>query len=129
MSAQDQPAPTGQNLEEVRKRLLRLARKKGCCQISRPPDRPSDWKPEEIRQEDGCGLTRPQAWFLIEEWLESCELALVRLDKPLGKVAYAFEALYCKQRVYVKLEIADGDRLLYGRSFHLSKSAQEPAPK
>jgi hypothetical protein len=65
---------------------------------------------------------------LIEEWLGGgCELFPVRLDKPPGKVAYAFEKLYCEQRVYVKLEIADGDRVLYGRSFHLSRTAQEPA--
>jgi hypothetical protein len=129
MSPEGQPRPTGQNLEEVRKRLLRLVRKKGCCQVSRPPERPSDWKPDEIRQEDRCALARPQAWFLIAEWLEEdCELFLVQLDKPPGKVAYAFEKLYCNQRVYVKLEIADGDRVLYGRSFHLSRSAQEPPP-
>ena len=126
MSPEGQPPPPGQNLEEVRKRLLRLVGKKGCREVSRPPDRPSDWKPEEIRQEDGCGLTRHHAWFLIEAWLEEgCELCCVHLDKPPGKVAYAFEKVYCNQRVYVKLEIADGDRVLYGRSFHLSKSARE----
>jgi hypothetical protein len=106
-----------------------LVKKKGCRQVSRPPDRPSVWKPEEIRQEDGCALTGPQAWFLIEEWLEEgCEISVVPLDKPPGKIAYAFERLYCNQRVYVKLEIADGDRWLYGRSFHLSTHAQAPAP-
>jgi hypothetical protein len=129
MSVEDQPQPTGQSLEEVRKRLLRLVKKKGCRQIGTPPDRPSDWKPEEIRQEDGCALTRPQAWFLIEQWLEEeCEVSLVRLDKPPGRIAHAFEKRYCNQRVYVKLEIADGDRVLYGRSFHLSTHAPAPPP-
>ncbi len=128
MAPEGESRPTGQNLEDVRKRLLRLVGKKSCRQVSKPPDRPSDWKPEEIRQEDGCALTRLQAWFLIAEWLEEgCELFPVPLDKPPGKIAYAFEKVYCNQCVYVKLEIADGDRVLYGRSFHLSKSAQEPA--
>ncbi len=130
MSGEQPSEPlTGEKHEDVRKRLLRLVKKKGCRQVSKPPDRPSDWKPDEIRQEDGCSVARPHAWSLIEEWLdEECELYLVRLDKPAGKVGYAFEKLYCNQRVYVKLEIGPGDRLLYGRSFHLSTKALRPSP-
>jgi hypothetical protein len=110
----------GPNLEEVRKRLLRLASAKGKRKIGTPPDRPSDWRPAEVRQADGCGFTEPAAWDLIIELLGGgCELCPVRLEKPRGRVAYSITVqLPHGVWVYIKLEIGDGDRWIYGRSFH-----------
>jgi hypothetical protein len=118
------PAPdvedSGPNLEEIRKRLLRLASTRGKRKIGTPPDRPSDWRPAEVRQADGCGFTDPGAWELIIELLTAgCELQLVHLERPRGKVAYSMTTqLPHSVWVYVKLEIGDGDRWIYGRSFH-----------
>jgi hypothetical protein len=125
MSPEGQPAP-GQNLEEVRKRLLRLVPKKGCRILYSP----SVWNPGEVRGPDGLGVTERGAWELLEEWLaeESCMLKaeILKKGKDCGKIAYWFEKTYCNQPVYVKLRITDGDRVVYGISFHISRFTKLP---
>jgi hypothetical protein len=94
MSPEGQPPPTGQNLEEVRKRLLRLVRKKGCRYLYSP----SVWNPKEVWDAGGCAVTEPGAWLLVEEWLDddACRLTAVPIEKGkyCGKDACWFEKMY-----------------------------------
>jgi hypothetical protein len=66
-------------------------------------------------------LTPPRAWDILIEELESgVVIETITLDQPPGKTGYVLNLNLAGQAVYVKLEIADGDRAIYLRSYHLS---------
>ncbi len=49
---------------------------------------------------------------------EACSFQEVTLKKPPNKVGCVMIEELGDQRVYIKLEIGEGDRYIYGRSFH-----------
>jgi hypothetical protein len=48
----------------------------------------------------------------------AAEFKSVLLDKPSGKVGYVAVYRQGEHAIYIKLEIGDGDRCIFGRSFH-----------
>jgi hypothetical protein len=64
-------------------------------------------------------MTSLGAWEFILERLEAnCALQEVELKKPPNKVGYVMIERLGDQRIYIKLEIGEGDRYVFGRSFH-----------
>jgi len=99
-----------------------LVREKKKRVIPRPPSRPVDVRFSEIRDPlfNVC-LTPPRAWDLLIEALETGVLIeTVALDVPAGAKGYVILFRVGDQEVYVKLEIGDGDRQIFLRSYHLS---------
>jgi hypothetical protein len=106
----------------LRERLLRLLLQKSKRIIPRPPARPVDVRFSEIQDPllNVC-LTPPRAWDLLIEALEAgVGIDTIALDIPTGKEGHVVVFSVGKQEVYVKLEIGDGDRHIYLRSYHLS---------
>jgi hypothetical protein len=66
-------------------------------------------------------LTPPRAWELLTEALEAgVSIDTVDLDVPAGAKGYVVYFRVGGQEVYVKVEIGDGDRQIFLRSYHLS---------
>jgi hypothetical protein len=108
--------------DPLRERLLRLLREKRKRAIPRPPARPVDVRFSEIRDPlfDVC-LTPPRAWEILIEALEDgVPIETIDLDIPAGAKGYVMVFPVGGQEVYVKLEIGDGDRQIFLRSYHLS---------
>ena len=100
-----------------------MVRQKSKRIIPRPPSRPVDIRLSEIRDPlfNVC-LTLPRAWELLIEALEAgVPIVTIDLDVPAGAKGYEVCFRGAAQEVYVKLEIGDGDRYIFLRSYHLSK--------
>jgi hypothetical protein len=70
----------------------------------------------------GVCLTPPRAWDLLIEALEAdVSIDTIALDVPAGKEGHVVVFKVGDQDVYVKLEIGDGDRQIFLRSYHLSE--------
>jgi hypothetical protein len=112
----------GAGPDPLRERLLRLLRQKSKRSIPRPPSRPVDIRFHEIRDPFlNVPLTAPAAWDLLIAELEAdAPITTIRLDVPEGKEGHVVTFAVGNQLVYVKLEIGDGDRVIYLRSYHLS---------
>jgi hypothetical protein len=106
----------------LRERLLRLLRQKSKRIIPRPPARPVDVRFSEIRDPLlDVRLTPPRAWELLLEALEGgAQIDTIALDVSAGKEGHVVVFAVGDQTVYVKLEIGDGDRATFLRSYHLS---------
>jgi hypothetical protein len=106
----------------LRERLLRLLRQKSKRISPRPPSRPVDVRFHEIRDPLlNVVLTPPRAWDLLIEALEAnVPIDTIVLDVPEGKEGHVVVFNVGEQLVYVKLEIGDGDRQIFLRSYHLS---------
>jgi hypothetical protein len=90
--------------------------------IPRPPARPVDVRFSEIRDPLlGVRLTPPRGWELLIEALEAgVPIEAIVLDVPPGKEGHVVIFEVADQVVYVKFEIADGDRAVFLLSYHLS---------
>ena len=88
------------------------------------PDRPTDWRPEQVRNLKAVlsnAFTDIAAWDLIATKLENGHpVETVELNRPPGKTGYVMKIDLGQERpVYVKLQLA-GKKVI-GRSFHYSE--------
>ena len=111
--------------EPTRHQLVVLARRKDARITDFSQDRPTDWRPGQVRNPAGLldtHFTDAAAWELIASRIEDGHaLEIVPLDKPRGATGYVMKiALEPEQpELYVKLQLASGK--IIGRSFHYSK--------
>ncbi len=108
------------NPDSIRDRLIRLIKQKSKRRTQWTRERPTEWQPEEIADPaTGMRMTSLGAWeFILERLEQNCSFQEVTLKKPPNKVGYVMIEELGDQRVYIKLEIGEGDRYIYGRSFH-----------
>jgi hypothetical protein len=108
--------------DPLRERLLRLLRQKSKRIIPRPPAHPVDVRFSEIRDPLlNVVLTPARGWDLLIEALEDgIPIDTIVLDVPPEKQGHVVVFNVGDQAVYVKLEIGDGDRQIFLRSYHLS---------
>ena len=111
--------------DEARHQLALLARRKRARVTEFSPERPTVWKPWEVRNPgSGETFTEAGAWEFIVACLEEGQaLKPVPLDHPPGKTGYAMTVPGGPGApdIYIKLELGSGKIL--GRSFHYSRSA------
>ncbi len=109
----------------IRHQLVVLARRGRARNTEFTRDRPTDWRPEQVRNPDGVldtHFTDASAWELIASKLEDEHpVEIVELRKPPGAKAYVMKIDIEPGRppLYVKLQLGSGQ--IIGRSFHYSK--------
>lgn len=109
----------------TRQRLAALARRRRTRVSSFTPDRPIDWRPEDVRRpgaEFDTHFEEDSAWRLIADRIEQGEpIEIVRLRQPKGGKGYVMKIDLEPDapKLYVKLEL--GPRRVIGRSFHYSE--------
>lgn len=109
----------------TRQRLAALARRRRTRVSSFTPNRPIDWRPEDVRRpgaEFDTHFEEDSAWRLIADRIEQGEpIEIVRLRQPKGVKGYVMKIDLEPDapRLYVKLEL--GSRKVIGRSFHYSE--------
>jgi hypothetical protein len=109
--------------EIVRRQLIALVRQKGKRKQEWSLERPSDWRPVDVRDEFGA-MTNLRAWQAILQWLEDgCAIVSKQMELPNGKSVWVHVMLgqLGDLKVYVKLEILGGGRFVFGWSFHPSE--------
>lgn len=111
--------------DSIRRQLIVLARR-GRSRITEfTRDRPTDWRPGQVRNPAGVldtHFTDASAWELIASKLEDGHLVeVVALDKPPGAKGYVMKIDIepGQPRLYVKLQLGSGK--IIGRSFHYSE--------
>src|SRR5262249_40155542 len=106
--------------DSVRRRLVRLIPQKSKKRARWNRHPPNEWQAETIVDPaTGMRMTSLGAWeFILERLEQNCSFREVPLDKPPDKVGYLMIEALGEQRIYIKLEIGEGDRWVYGRSFH-----------
>ena len=88
-------------------------------------DRPTDWRPGQVRNPHGLldtHFTDEAAWELIASRLEDDHpVEVMELRKPAGATGYVMkvEIEPGQPRLYVKLQLGSGK--IIGRSFHYSE--------
>ena len=88
-------------------------------------DRPTDWRPTEVRNPDGlldAHFTDSTAWELIAARLEvGAEVEVIELRQPPGAKGYVMKMELGTDvpKLYVKLQLGAGK--IIGRSFHYSE--------
>ena len=110
---------------ETRHQLVVLARRKQARVTEFSSDRPTDWRPGQVRNPAGLldtHFTDAAAWELIASRLEDGHpVETVELRQPAGATGYVMkidiEPGYLK--LYVKLQLGSGK--IIGRSFHYSE--------
>ena len=111
--------------ESIRRQLTVLARRSDARVTAFSADRPTDWRPGEIRNPDGIldtHFTDAAAWELIASRLETGHLVeIVELRKPPGAKGYVMkiDLEAGRPQVYIKLQLGSGQ--IIGRSFHYSE--------
>ena len=109
-------------MDEVRRELARMARRKELRIVQWTRVRPCEWRPMEvINPESGLPFTEVRAWEYIAELLHAGHpLEEVALDQPPGEVGYVLIVTLDPEvsALYIKLQFLHG-RVL-GRSFHYS---------
>lgn len=109
-------------LDEVRRELARLARRKDLRIVQWTRVRPCEWRPTEvINPGSGLPFTDVRAWEYIADLLDAGQpLEEVMLDQPPGEVAYVMIVILepYVPALYIKVQFVRG-RVL-GRSFHYS---------
>lgn len=115
--------------ESTRRQLIALAQRRFARTTEFSRDRPTDWRPGDVRNPDGeldpC-FTDEAALELIASRLEAGhDVETVELRKPAGATGYVMKIdIEPEQRpLYVKLQLGTGK--IIGRSFHYSKRGQE----
>ena len=110
---------------ETRRQLAMLARRNWARITEFRPERPTDWRPGQIRNPNGIldtHFTDASAWELIASKLEEGHpVEVVELRKPVGARGFVMkiELEPDRPRVYVKLQLGAGR--IVGRSFHYSE--------
>ena len=88
-------------------------------------DRPTDWRPGQVRNPNGrldTHFTDPTAWELIASKLEEGHaVETIQLEKPPGATGYVMKIDIepGQPLLYVKLQLGSGK--IIGRSFHYSE--------
>ncbi len=118
-------------LVSVRHQLVLLARRKRARVVEWSRDRPSDWRPQQIRDPaTGDFFTDAGAWHFIADLLESGHpIEEVSLRQPPGKLAYVMlvESTPGQPRIYIKLQLGSGS--VIARSFHYSAESKVDGKK
>ncbi len=111
--------------EATRHQLVVLARRKDARITGFSRDRPTDWRPGQVRNPTGLldpYFTEAAAWELIASRIEDGHpLESVRLDKPPGTTGYVMKIDLApgQLQLYVKLQLGSGK--IIGPSFHYSE--------
>ena len=114
-------APT----ESTRHQLATLARRSRARVTEFSRERPTNWRPGQVRNPDGVldtHFTDAAAWELIATCLENGHLIeQVELHKPRGATGYVMKIDLepGRSKLYVKLQLGSGK--IIGRSFHYSE--------
>lgn len=125
------PSQSGINLE-ARHQLITLARRSRARITEFRRDRPTDWRPKEVRNPDGLiapYFTDGDAWEFIASRLERGEqVQTIELDTPKGATGYVMiiDLEPNVPFVYVKLQLGSG--MVIGRSFHYSTHGRRRPP-
>ncbi len=111
--------------ESIRHQLVLLARRRKARVTEFRSDRPSDWRPGQVRNPNGVldsHFTDASAWEYIATKLENGHpVDAMRLDKPPGAKGYVMKIDIEPDmpQLYVKLQLGSGK--IIGRSFHYSE--------
>ena len=111
--------------DSIRHQLIVLARRSDARVDEFSRDRPTDWRPREVRNPAGTlwpYFTRTSAWELIADKLEDGhDVETIELQKPPGAKGYVMKINLepNKPYLYVKLQLGSGK--IIGRSFHYSE--------
>ncbi len=109
----------------IRKQLAILARKGKTRTTLFTNDRPTDWRPGQVRNPNGIlddYFTEAAAWEFIATNIESGHcVEVVELKKPAGAKGYVMKIDIEPEvpKLYIKLQLGSGK--IIGRSFHYSK--------
>ena len=109
-----------------RNELAALARRKSARITAFRRERPTDWRPSQVRNPNGlldAYFTDESAWDLIASKVEDegQPIEKVELNHPPGRTGYVMLIELggdAPAPLYVKLELGSGK--IYGRSFHYS---------
>jgi hypothetical protein len=110
---------------ETRHQLVVLARRRSARITEFRPDRPTDWRPGQVRNPNGIldtHFTDAAAWELIASKLEEGHpVEVLELHKPAGARGFVMKIDLepGQPRAYVKLQLGPGR--IIGRSFHYSE--------
>lgn len=111
--------------ESIRHQLITLARRKNARVVDWSRERPTDWRPQSVRNPGGIvdtHFTDAAAWDLIVSQLSAdCEVEPIILEKPPGATGYVMliELDPDEKPIYIKLQLGSGK--IIGRSFHYSQ--------
>ena len=110
--------------EETRRQLILLAGRSHARVTEFSADRPTDWRPGQVRNPDGIldtHFTGATAWELIASRLEDGHpVESVALRKPPGATGFVMKIDIEPRhpKLYIKLQLGSGK--IIGRSFHYS---------
>ena len=111
--------------DSTRRQLVVLARRSGARSTAFSRDRPTDWRPGEVRNPDGLlatHFTDPSAWEMIASRLERGEdVEVIDLHQPKGAKGYVMMIDLGPDvpMLHVKLQLGAGK--IIGRSFHYTE--------
>ena len=78
--------------DDIRYQLIVLAERSSARDVCWSPDRPTDWRPQQVRNPQGViemYFNNTSAWELIAEELKAgCPVEEVGLNKPPGAKGY-----------------------------------------
>ena len=109
----------------TRHHLVVLAKRREARRKDFTVIRPTDWRPQQVRNPNGLLDTHfsdSAAWELIASKLEEGHpLEEIKLDKPPGATGYVMliDLEPRQPKLYVKLQLGSGQ--IIGRSFHYSE--------
>ena len=112
--------------QSIRRQLAILAKRSHARVTEFSPDRPTDWRPGQVRNPAGVldtHFTDAAAWEFIASRLEDGHpIEVVELRKPAGAKGYVMKIDIepGQPHLYVKLQLGPGR--IIGRSFHYSKA-------
>ena len=126
MSAPGTSGKRGRGIDEAtRRQLVDRARRQRSRTAAFTRDRPTDWRPTEVRNPNGVldpYFTDSTAWDLIASRLEAGEeVEVIELQQPAGTKGYVMKIDLGLDvpELYVKLQL--GASKVIGRSFHYSE--------
>ena len=112
-------------LDEIRHQLIVLSERNDARVTDWTRDRPTDWRPEQVRNPNGMldtHFTDTSAWELIATQLRAgCVVEVVELRKPPGAKGYVLKIPIESGRPYVYIKLQLGAGKIIGRSFHYSR--------
>ena len=114
--------------DATRRQLASLARQSHRRSANFSRKRPTDWRPQQVRNPDAEWgppydvFTDAGAWELIASRLEhGHDVEVVKLRRPSGGTGYVMKIMLedSVPLLYVKLQLGNGR--IFGRSFHYSE--------